>query len=71
MLWKKVLQQTLLSSQFYSLNTNEILFIKTTAALPSFCIYFFALLISLTESVRLIGIHIQPTELLDIPRDPA
>lgn len=36
MLWKRVLQQTLLSSQFYSLNPNEILFIKTTVALPSF-----------------------------------
>lgn len=35
MLWKRVLQQTLLSSQLYSLNSNEILFIKTTAALPS------------------------------------
>lgn len=58
MFWKMVLQQTLLSSQFYSLNPNEIMFIKTTAALPSFFIYFLALLISLTESVRLIGIHI-------------
>ncbi len=40
MLWKRVLQQTLLSSQLYSLNPNEILFIKTTAALLSIFLSF-------------------------------